>query len=50
VALDNPSLQAVLNDVASGKIQLRTSSASGMDERRIRALLATVTLDYPLGS
>lgn len=50
VALDSPSLQAVLNDVASGKIQLPDFQREWKwDDDRIRALLATVTLDYPLG-
>ncbi|MFF0108922.1 GmrSD restriction endonuclease domain-containing protein [Streptomyces hirsutus] len=50
VALDGPSLGRMLDDVAAGKIQLPDFQRQWKwDDDRIRALLATVTLDYPLG-
>lgn len=50
VALDGPSLGRMLDDVAVGKIQLPDFQRQWKwDDDRIRALLATVTLDYPLG-
>src|SRR5436305_8828198 len=50
VALDSPKLQEVLDGVAGGKIQLPDFQREWKwDDDRIRALLATVTLDYPLG-
>ncbi|MFE2635171.1 DUF262 domain-containing protein [Streptomyces scopuliridis] len=50
VALDGPSLGKMLDDVAVGKIQLPDFQRQWKwDDDRIRALLATVTLDYPLG-
>jgi hypothetical protein len=50
VALDGPSLGKMLDDVAAGRIQLPDFQREWKwDDDRIRALLATVTLDYPLG-
>ncbi|MEU1801383.1 DUF262 domain-containing protein [Streptomyces sp. NPDC019937] len=50
MALDGPSLGKMLDDVAVGKIQLPDFQRPWKwDDDRIRALLATVTLDYPLG-
>lgn len=50
VALDGPSLGKMLDDVAVGKIQLPDFQRQWKwDDDRISALLATVTLDYPLG-
>jgi hypothetical protein len=50
VALDGPSLGKMLDDVAAGRIQLPDFQRQWKwDDDRIRALLATVTLDYPLG-
>lgn len=50
MALDGPSLGRMLEDVAVGKIQLPDFQRQWKwDDDRIRALLATVTLDYPLG-
>ncbi|EYT83905.1 hypothetical protein CF54_04640 [Streptomyces sp. Tu 6176] len=50
MALDGPSLGKVLDDVAAGRIQLPDFQRQWKwDDDRIRALLATVTLDYPLG-
>ena len=48
--LDNPKLKDVLKDVASGVLQLPDFQREWKwDDERIRALIATVTLDYPLG-
>ncbi|MEU1598361.1 DUF262 domain-containing protein [Streptomyces sp. NPDC005708] len=50
MALDGPSLGKLLDDVAAGRIQLPDFQRQWKwDDDRIRALLATVTLDYPLG-
>ncbi len=50
MALDGPSLGRMLDDVAAGRIQLPDFQRQWKwDDDRIRALLATVTLDYPLG-
>ncbi|UQA92034.1 DUF262 domain-containing protein [Streptomyces halobius] len=50
MALDGPSLGKMLEDVAEGRIQLPDFQRQWKwDDDRIRALLATVTLDYPLG-
>ncbi|GGM83705.1 hypothetical protein GCM10012275_62920 [Longimycelium tulufanense] len=50
VALDGPKLQAMLQEIAAGKIQLPDFQREWKwDDERIRALLATVTLEYPLG-
>ncbi|WP_258527745.1 DUF262 domain-containing protein [Streptomyces sp. NBRC 110611] len=50
MALDGPSLGKMLDDVAAGRIQLPDFQRQWKwDDDRIRALLATVTLDYPLG-
>jgi len=50
VALDSPKLKDVLKDVASGVLQLPDFQREWKwDDERIRALIATVTLDYPLG-
>ncbi|MFE4331969.1 DUF262 domain-containing protein [Streptomyces sp. NPDC056831] len=50
MALDNPNLKDVLKDVASGALQLPDFQRQWKwDDERIRALIATVTLKYPLG-
>ncbi|MGW5271346.1 GmrSD restriction endonuclease domain-containing protein [Streptomyces sp. NPDC004044] len=50
MALDNPNLKDVLKDVASGALQLPDFQRDWKwDDERIRALIATVTLKYPLG-
>ncbi|MEU7239040.1 DUF262 domain-containing protein [Streptomyces sparsogenes] len=50
VALDGLNLGNVLKDVASGDLQLPDFQREWVwDDERIRALVATVTLDYPLG-
>ena len=50
MALDSPKLQKVLDDVASGTLQLPDFQRDWKwDDERIRAIIATVTLDYPLG-
>ncbi|WP_241841619.1 DUF262 domain-containing protein [Pseudofrankia sp. BMG5.36] len=50
VALDNIRLGELLTLVAEGKVQLPEFQRSWKwDDDRIRSLLATVTLDYPLG-
>ncbi|MFG2528993.1 DUF262 domain-containing protein [Streptomyces sp. NPDC048516] len=50
MALDNPDLKDVLKDVASGALQLPDFQRDWKwDDERIRALIATVTLKYPLG-
>lgn len=50
MALDSLNLGAVLKDVASGALQLPDFQREWKwDDERIRALIATVTLDYPLG-
>ncbi|MGW0880258.1 GmrSD restriction endonuclease domain-containing protein [Streptomyces sp. NPDC002671] len=49
-ALDNLKLRDVLADVASGGLQLPDFQRNWKwDDDRIRAIIATVTLDYPLG-
>jgi hypothetical protein len=49
-ALDNVKLRDVLADVASGSLQLPDFQRNWKwDDDRIRAIIATVTLDYPLG-
>ncbi|MFE2686197.1 GmrSD restriction endonuclease domain-containing protein [Streptomyces mirabilis] len=49
-ALDNVKLRDVLADVASGSLQLPDFQRTWKwDDDRIRAIIATVTLDYPLG-
>lgn len=49
-ALDNVKLKEVLADVASGTLQLPDFQRDWKwDDDRIRAIIATVTLDYPLG-
>ncbi|MGW0768912.1 GmrSD restriction endonuclease domain-containing protein [Streptomyces sp. NPDC002676] len=49
-ALDNLKLRDVLTDVASGALQLPDFQRNWKwDDDRIRAIIATVTLDYPLG-
>lgn len=49
-ALDNVKLKEVLADVASGALQLPDFQRDWKwDDDRIRAIIATVTLDYPLG-
>jgi hypothetical protein len=49
-ALDNVKLKDVLADVASGSLQLPDFQRNWKwDDDRIRAIVATVTLDYPLG-
>ncbi|PSM41350.1 hypothetical protein C6Y14_21460 [Streptomyces dioscori] len=49
-ALDNVKLKDVLADVASGSLQLPDFQRNWKwDDDRIRAIIATVTLDYPLG-
>ncbi|MFI5868310.1 DUF262 domain-containing protein [Streptomyces sp. NPDC051546] len=48
--LDNVKLKALLADVASGTLQLPDFQRDWKwDDDRIRAIVATVTLDYPLG-
>ncbi|WP_328775749.1 DUF262 domain-containing protein [Streptomyces goshikiensis] len=48
--LDNVKLKALLADVASGSLQLPDFQRDWKwDDDRIRAIVATVTLDYPLG-
>ncbi|WP_030187204.1 DUF262 domain-containing protein [Streptomyces violaceorubidus] len=50
MALDNPDLKDVLKEVASGALQLPDFQRDWKwDDERIRALIATVTLKYPLG-
>ena len=50
MALDGLNLGAVLKDVASGVLQLPDFQREWKwDDERIRALIATVTLEYPLG-
>lgn len=50
MALDSPKLFDVLEDVARGRIQLPEFQRQWKwDDDRIRALISTVTLDYPLG-
>jgi len=50
VALDSPKLRDLLRSIAVGKIQLPDFQREWKwDDERIRALIATVTLDYPLG-
>lgn len=50
MALDNINLGKLLGQVAEGKVQLpEFQRAWKWDDDRIRSLLATVTLDYPLG-
>ncbi|MDX2701570.1 DUF262 domain-containing protein [Streptomyces sp. PA03-6a] len=49
-ALDNVKLKELLADVASGTLQLPDFQREWKwDDDRIRAIIATVTLDYPLG-
>ncbi|WP_405915414.1 DUF262 domain-containing protein [Streptomyces sp. NBC_00728] len=49
-ALDNVKLKDVLADVATGALQLPDFQRNWKwDDDRIRAIIATVTLDYPLG-
>jgi hypothetical protein len=50
VALDSPKLQKVLENIESGVMQLPDFQRDWKwDDQRIRELIATVTLDYPLG-
>lgn len=50
MALDSPLLSKFLEDVAAGRLQLPDFQRSWKwDDDRIRSLLATVTLDYPMG-
>jgi hypothetical protein len=50
VALDSPKLRDLLKHVALGKIQLPDFQREWKwDDERIKALIATVTLNYPLG-
>ncbi|WP_204249086.1 GmrSD restriction endonuclease domain-containing protein [Nocardia arizonensis] len=50
MALDSPKLQDVLEQIRSGFMQLPDFQREWKwDDQRIRELLATVTLDYPLG-
>ncbi|MFE5330797.1 DUF262 domain-containing protein [Embleya sp. NPDC056575] len=50
MAIDSPNLSQVLDDVASGVLQLPDFQREWKwDDQRIRELIATVTLDYPLG-
>lgn len=49
-ALDNVKLKDLLTEVASGSLQLPDFQRDWKwDDDRIRAIIATVTLDYPLG-
>ncbi|MET7761206.1 DUF262 domain-containing protein [Streptomyces sp. NPDC005393] len=48
--LDSANLKTLLGDVASGRLQLPDFQRDWKwDDDRIRAIIATVTLDYPLG-
>src|SRR5687768_17553352 len=48
--LDSANLKMLLRDVASGRLQLPDFQRDWKwDDDRIRAIIATVTLDYPLG-
>ncbi|MEU5552122.1 DUF262 domain-containing protein [Micromonospora sp. NPDC047793] len=50
MALDSPKLQKLLKDIESGVLQLPDFQREWKwDDQRIRELIATVTLDYPLG-
>lgn len=50
MALDSPRLRQVLEEIKSGIIQLPDFQRDWKwDDQRIRELIATVTLDYPLG-
>ncbi|MBO3741619.1 GmrSD restriction endonuclease domain-containing protein [Actinoplanes flavus] len=50
MALDSPKLQTVLADIETGALQLPDFQREWKwDDQRIRELIATVTLDYPLG-
>ncbi|MET9214830.1 MULTISPECIES: GmrSD restriction endonuclease domain-containing protein [unclassified Nocardia] len=50
MALDNPPLLEVLTWIRSGQLQLPDFQREWKwDDQRIRELIATVTLDYPLG-
>ena len=50
MALDSPKLQKVLDEIKSGIMQLPDFQRDWKwDDQRIRELIATVTLDYPLG-
>ncbi|MFI6346417.1 DUF262 domain-containing protein [Streptomyces sp. NPDC050560] len=50
MALDSPKLSKVLQDIASGKMQLPDFQREWKwNDTAIRELIATVTLDYPLG-
>ncbi|MFI6304500.1 DUF262 domain-containing protein [Amycolatopsis thailandensis] len=50
MALDSPMLRAVLKDIGSGSLQLPDFQRDWKwDDQRIRELIGTVTLDYPLG-
>ncbi|HTJ70690.1 MAG TPA: DUF262 domain-containing protein [Actinospica sp.] len=50
MALDGPNLGDLLGSVAAGRVQLPDFQREWKwDDERIRALIATVTLDYPLG-
>lgn len=50
MALDSPKLQKVLEDIKDGVLQLPDFQREWKwDDQRIRELIATVTLDYPLG-
>ncbi|ARE74562.1 DUF262 domain-containing protein [Streptomyces virginiae] len=50
MSLDSPQLKKLLQDVASGALQLPDFQREWVwDDERIKALIATVTLDYPLG-
>ncbi|MGH4029368.1 GmrSD restriction endonuclease domain-containing protein [Actinomycetota bacterium Odt1-20B] len=48
--LDSANLKTLLGDIASGRLQLPDFQRDWKwDDDRIRAIIATVTLDYPLG-
>ncbi|MFF3248821.1 DUF262 domain-containing protein [Streptomyces sp. NPDC002870] len=48
--LDSANLKTLLGDIASGRLQLPDFQREWKwDDDRIRAIIATVTLDYPLG-
>ncbi|MFB7393553.1 DUF262 domain-containing protein [Streptomyces sp. NPDC056191] len=50
MSLDNPKLSDLLKKVATGVLQLPDFQRDWKwDDERIRALIATVTLNYPLG-
>lgn len=50
MSLDSPTLKDLLKKIASGALQLPDFQREWKwEDERIKALIATVTLDYPLG-